>query len=263
VFKAGFLRRFVKPISIFLIINIVGIGSWMVRNKIKFDYFGISILMPYQLRHYTKHFFHKYREGDDELLNRCAEIFLEEGCDAGRFDRRLQTEMNMDQVEISEIFMKMNIKVIRDNPGEYLRQVPNSARDYYRNYSATWMVPFNKVFLSTRGLMPRLFRFFFDMYSFLYKNLLSLLSMIVVLPVVAIICSRKNKEVFHLLMLIEGSLTYNFLISILSTNSGIDNLRYRVPVESMILIMTFSGIYFSVKCAGDFARGVKNRTLSK
>jgi hypothetical protein len=256
--KQHFLKKIAGSLIIFMVFNIVGITSWSLRNKIKYDYFGISILMPYQLRHYTKHFFHMYKKDDNADLNQYADIFLEEGCNAGRFDERLQKEFGFNQVEISSIFMKLNLKIIKDNPGEYLKQLPDSAADYYKNYSNFWMVPYNKIFLKNKGFIPRIFLFFYKLNVKLYKNLIPMLLMVVLLPALLLFFIRKDKKIFHLALLIEGVIQYNFLISVIATNSGIDNLRYRVPVEPLIILMFFTSLFYLGKKGFEF---IGKRTL--
>lgn len=243
VFKAGFLKKAARPITIFMAINVLGIASWIVRNKIEFDYTGFAIVMPFQLRHYTSHFFDKYEKGDDEELNRFADIYREENWNSHRFETRLKEDMNMDSIEISKILMKLNMKVILDNPGEYFKQVPGSARDYYRSYSNFWMVPNNSRLLTKKGILPRTFLFIFNSLSKLYSAVPMIVLVVVFMPCVLLLLMRKDKRIFHLVLLIEGTIHYNFLISILSTNSGIDNLRYRVPVEPLILLIFFSALF--------------------
>ncbi|MCJ7582067.1 MAG: hypothetical protein MUP98_16265, partial [Candidatus Aminicenantes bacterium] len=48
---------------------------------------------------------------------------------------------------------------------------------------------------------------------------------------------------FHFLLLVVMAINYNFVISVLTTNSGIDNLRYRVPVEPLILMVFMCCLY--------------------
>ncbi len=242
--KEAFLKKTAGVLLIFMAFNVAAIGSWSLRNKIKFNYFGVSILMPYQLRHYTKHFFDKYKKDDNAELNRFADIYLEEECDAGRFDERLKKEFGFNEVEISHIFMQLNLKVIKDNPGEYLKQLPQSMGDYYKNYSNFWMVPFNKVFLKQKGFLPRIFLFFFRLNAWLYKHLVPMLLMVVFLPALLLFFVRRDKKAFHLALIMEGTLQYNFLVSVISTNSGIDNLRYRVPVEPLIIMLFLAALFY-------------------
>jgi hypothetical protein len=70
-----------------------------------------------------------------------------------------------------------------------------------------------------------------------------LLILIVLVPVAFIITSRKRKDVYHLLWLMEGVIHYNFLVSVLLTNAGINNLRFRVPVEPFILVIFYGALF--------------------
>jgi hypothetical protein len=65
-----------------------------------------------------------------------------------------------------------------------------------------------------------------------------------IIPAVFILASRKKKDVFHLACLLEGTIQYNFLVSIFFTPGGINNLRYRLPVEPLIVLVFCAGLFF-------------------
>lgn len=246
IIKKRFLKQFKTAIAIFLLINIAAIGSWSMRNKIKFDYFGLSVLLPYQLRHYTNQFFHKYEKDDNELMNRLVDIYLEENCNAARFDERANNEMNLSDPEVIRLFLRMNLKLIMDHPGDYIKQIPDSVSLYYGVYSFFWATPNQRVLLHKKSLIPRIFRFFFDSYKFLFTNLLSQMFLLIIMPVILIVLVRKNKIALHLVIIIEGVINYNFLVSVLTCKYG-DNLRYRVPVEPLIVLVFLSSLFLLVK----------------
>lgn len=243
IFKDSFLKTHAKGMAIFLIFTLAGIGSWCVRNKIKFDYFGMSTVMPLQFRHYTKTFFHKYKMGVDVEMDRFVSIYLEEGLNTHNFQTRLAEEFNLTPVEISRIYMKMNVRMIKDYPWDYIKQIPESAEYYYMNYSSYWMTPYNRKLLSKRNPITRVFLFFFQINTKLYRNLPGLLLMVLILPAVFLYLVRKKQKIFHFLLLIIVTINYNFAISILATNSGIDNLRYRLPVEPLIVLVFLNALF--------------------
>jgi hypothetical protein len=233
--KEEFYKHFRKAILIFVLINIAGIASWSLRNKIKFDYFGISHLLPYQLRHYTDHFFHKYKKDDNELLNRMSDIYKEENLNAARFEARLMYEMNLTGPEVSRILLKMNLKLIKDYPGDYIKLIPEAVSKYYGVYTYWWTIPNQKKLLNEKKFIPRILKLFFNVYRFLFTNLTAQIFMLILMPIILLILVRKSKSVFHLVCLCVFVINYNFLISVLSCNA--DNLRYRVPVEPLIVMI--------------------------
>lgn len=243
ILKGSFIKTHAKGLALFLIFTLAGIGSWCIRNKIKFDYFGMSTVMPLQFRHYTKSFFHKYKMGEDEELDRFVKIYFEEGLNTYKFQTRLEEEFNLTPVEFSRIYMKMNMRMIKDYPWDYIKQIPESAEYYYKNYSSYWMTPYNRKLLSKRDPISRIFLFFFQINTKLYRNLPSLLLMVLILPVLFLFLVRKKQKIFHFLLLIVITVNYNFAISILATNSGIDNLRYRLPVEPLIVLVFLNAMF--------------------
>lgn len=242
VVKGGYLKKYAKPLAVFLLINLVGVGSWSLRNKIKYDYFGISLILPYQLSYYTLNFYEKYKKGSDQELDKYAEIFSEEKGRPYNFGYRLSTEMKVPDAEIARILMKFNVRLIKENFGDYLKLVPVAASDYF-DHSWFWTIPHNKMLFSRVQFLARLFRFFLEVYAKVFRNVITLLILILFVPVAFIITSRKRKDVFHLLWLMEGIIHYNFLVSVLLTNAGINNLRFRVPVEPFILLIFYCALF--------------------
>jgi len=242
VVQGVYLKRYGKPLAIFLLINLLGIGSWSLRNKVKYDFFGISNILPYQLGYHTQRFYWKYKKGSDPELDKYAQILIEEKGMPYNFGYRLSTEFHMSEAEISRVLMKLNVKLIKENFRDYLNQVPYAAIDYY-DYSWFWTLPHNKTLFFQIKFLARLFKFFFNIYACVFKNVISLLSLILVVPVAFIITSRQSKDVFHLLWLSEGAIHYNFLVSVLLTNAGMNNLRFRVPLEPFILLIFYSALF--------------------
>ena len=258
ILRQGFIKHFRTAIVIFLLINIAGIFSWSIRNKVKFNYFGTSSLLPYQLRHYTNRFFHKYKKDDNELMNRMADIYLEENFNLARFEERILSEMNLSGVEISKLFLKMNLKLIMKNPGDYLKQIPEAISKYYGVYSFWWTIPHQKKLLNKKQFISRTLRSFFNIYKYLFTNLVAQIFILIVMPAILFFFVRKNQSVFHLVFLCEFAINYNFLASVLSCNA--DNLRYRVPVEPLIVLIFLSSSLLFLKGT---LKSIKNRLIKK
>lgn len=242
IIKRGFLKQYMRPLIILVLFNLVTIGSWSVRNKIRYDYFGVSQLLPYQLRHYTNRFFHKYEKDDNEFLNRLADIYLEENCNASRFEERLTKEFDLSGPDITRLFLKLNIKVILDNPGDYLKQVPEAVSKYYGLYTVHWTVPNQRKLLSKKNLISRTFRFFFNAHKLVFTKLPLQILFLVISPLLLIFLVYKDKKLLHLVILIEGTINYNFLVLTLTCNYG-DNMRYRVSVEPLILLIFWASVF--------------------
>jgi len=242
ILKGGYLKKYGKSLAIFLLINLVGIGSWSLRNKLKYDYFGVSLILPYQLGYYTTHFYQKYKMGSDPELDQYGRIFLEEKGMPYNFAYRLATEFGLPDAKVAGILGKINVKLIKENFGEYLKRVPGAASDYY-DYSWYW------THLQDKGLFPRIkalarfFRVFFALHAAIFKKSFLLLIVILAVPAAFIVTLRKQEYRFHLLCLLEGVVHYNFLVSVLLTNNGVNNLRFRVPVEPVILLIFYGALF--------------------
>ena len=69
-------------------------------------------------------------------MNMMADIYKEENLNAARFESRLMYEMNLSGPEVSRFFLKMNLKLIIDNPGDYIKQIPEAiSKSKYLKYS--------------------------------------------------------------------------------------------------------------------------------
>jgi hypothetical protein len=239
---AGFFKKYGRALAIFLLFNLVAVGGWSWRNKIKHGYFGISTILPYQLGYFTQHFYRKYKAGTDAEMDKYAAILAEVKGKPFEFRRRLAEDMNMKEAQISRVLLRLNVRMIRDNFDDYLRLLPKAASSYY-DYSWDWTAPQNKRILRRNSFTAGLFRFFFGLYEGIFKNTVALLFFVLLVPAALLIAFRKNKPVFHLLGLIEGTIHYNFLVCILLTPGGINNLRYRVPVEPFILLVFYAALF--------------------
>ncbi len=246
-FVKGFFRQsYARPLLIFLLINLIGIGGWSLRNKRRFDFFGISTILPYQLSYYTWNFVEKYRPGSDEELNEYARILQEVNGQPYDFRWRLREDRQMSEAEISKVLLKLNRKLIEDNFREYARLVPGAAA-YYYDYSWYWLRQRQRSFLGKSKLVSAPFRFFRDFYARLFQNPYSLIFLVAVIPAVFIISRRKGGEAAHLALLFEGVIHYNFLVSVILTNAGVNNLRFRVPVEPFILLVFYAAVFHFVR----------------
>ena len=242
IFKGDFLRKYAKPLTVFLIINLVGIGSWSLRNKIKYDYFGISTILPYQLGYYTEQFYQKYKMGSDPELDTYAQILIEEKGRPYDFGNRLAEELKIPKAEVSRILMRLDLKLIKENFREYLKILPGAASIYY-GYSWFWTKPQNKMLLERNRILNALFGFFLNIHIFMFKNFIPLLLLVLIIPLALIWTVRKRNDDFHWLCLLEGTIQHNFLVSVLLTNAGVNNMRFRVPVEPVILLVFYGALF--------------------
>jgi len=240
--RKGFLKKFPGPLAVFLLFNLAAIGGWSWRNKQTHGFFGISTIIPYQMGYFTGHFYWKYKAGGDPELDKYAAILAEVKGRPFDFRWRLAEDFHLSEVEISRILLRLNLKLIKDNPRQYLRLLPRAAAAYY-DYSWDWTAPQNKRIFNRNKFPAKLFRFFFRIYRGVFKNPLALLTFVLLIPLALLIASRKNKELFHWLCLIEGTVHYNFLLCVFFTPGGINNLRYRIPVEPLILLVFYAALF--------------------
>jgi hypothetical protein len=176
-------------------------------------------------------------------MDKYAAILTEEKGWPFEFRRRLAEDLKMTEAQISKVFLRLNLRMIKDNFGDYLRLLPKAASSYY-DYSWDWTAPQNKRIFRRNRFTAGLFRPFFRLYAGVFKNRLALLTLVLFVPAALLMTTRKNKPVFHLLCLIEGTIHYNFLICIILTPGGINNMRYRVPVEPFILLVFYAALFF-------------------
>lgn len=235
-------KKLAGPLAIFLLFNVAGIFSWSWRNKIKHDYFGLSTLLPFQLGYFTQHFYWKYKMGSDAELDKYAAILIQEKGQPFRVAWRFIEDLRMSDAEISRILLRLNLKLIRDNPKDYLSLLPRAATDYY-GYSWYWTELQDRTVFERNKFLIKPLLFFFHLYTWIYHHLLALLIFILIVPAVFILASRKKTDVFHLACLLEGTIHYNFFISIFFTPGGINNLRYRLPVEPFIVLVFCAALF--------------------
>lgn len=251
-----FFRTYAPCAAIFLLITLMGIGAWSMRNKLKYDYFGVSSLLPYQVRYYTNPLFEKYEPTGDVLLDRVAQVYAEEfnrtGPDSAtvfNFQNRLQQEFGLSASQISSLLMRVHLKLIQDHPGAYFRQVPESVRDYYLQYKAYWTAGNNPRFLLRPNIISRLFLKFFQFYKRLFLSPWLLMVVLLASPLVVLIASRTQKNRFHGWLVVEAVIHYTFFVSVLTTSAGINNLRYRQPVEPLILLVFYAAVFYLIQAA--------------
>jgi hypothetical protein len=259
--KKEFLRKTVPVLAVFLIINAVGIAGWSLRNKIAYGYFGMSSLMPGQLRYYTSHLFDRYPPSGDKRLDRTAEIYREEFARSGwqsetvsNFYLRLNDEMNLSEAEIGQLFLKVQMRIIRAYPGEYLKQLPASFMSYYRQYTPYWTARNNPVLFRGPGILPALFRTFFSVYERLFSGAWGLGLLLLGTPLVIFSATWRRKEMFAGWLLVTATIHYNCFVSILSTSAGINNMRYRIAVEPLLLLSLFAAVFYLGRAAARIIR---------
>jgi hypothetical protein len=236
------LKKYAGPLAVFLLFNLVAIGSWSWRNKVRHGYFSLSTILPYQMGYFTEHFYWKYKPGSDPDLNQYAAVLAEAKGRPFEFRWRLAENMGLSEADISRILFRLNFKLITDNPGQYLRLLPRAAAAYY-DYSWDWTARQNQRIFNHNKFAARLFRIFFRLYSWVFKSFSALLFFILLVPVALLIACRRRRELFHWVGLIEGTVHYNFLISVLLTPGGINNLRYRIPVEPLFLLVFYAALF--------------------
>lgn len=261
-----FIRKIAPALAVFLAVNAVGITAWSLRNKAAYGYFGISTLMPYQLRYYTSHLFERYPPSGDPRLDRVAEVYAEEFAATGwlsstvsNFHLRLADEMGLTDAEISRLFMKANVRLIRTYPGEYIKRLPRAFLSYYRLYAPYWTARNNRALFFSRGILPSLYRGFFTFYQRLFSTTWGLALLLVGAPLVLFIGTFRRKERFYGWLLIMAAIHYNGFVSILSTDAGINNLRYRIPVEPLLLLSFYAAVFLLGHCALDSVRKRRRR----
>lgn len=246
-----FLRRLGPPVALFLAVTILGIGAWSLRNKIKYDYFGISNLMPYQLRYYTNPLFPDYKPTGNREVDAVARIYQEEYEKSGpasatvyRFHQRAREELGLSDLETTSLFLKAQLKLIKDYPGGYFKMIPSSLLSYYQQYSPFWASGNIKKFLNRDNILTRSFLFFFNWHKRLFLTPVWLIIMMVGAPAVVLIHTFPQKRRFHGWLLILAVIHYNGFVSAFSTHAGINNLRYRVPVEPLILLVFYTAFFY-------------------
>lgn len=248
--KKKFIKKVLPPLLVFLSVTAIGVGGWSIRNQIKFGRLAMSSLMPYGLRYYTNPLFKKYKPTGDPMLDRIAEVYTEEikrrGPSRGvyYFYRRIRKELNLSDDEISAAFLKVNLKLIKDHPLDYLKQIPGSLRNYYQQYSTHWTSGNTRIFLRKKKFFSFIFRNIFRVYKKLFSNSCLLVILLGIMPMVVIIHDRRRKKNLHGWLSLELVIQYTCLVSVLSTNAGINNLRYRAPVEPLILLVFYAGIFY-------------------
>jgi hypothetical protein len=254
--RRRFLHAYWPAAVVFLLVCALGIGAWTLRNKIMFDYPGISSLMPYQLRYYTNALFAKYRPSGDMLQDRVAEVYSQEYKKTGpssvtvyNFHARLNQELGLSDAQIASAFMKVQLRLIRDYPREYVRQIPASLDSYYRQYKSYWNAGNTRKFLASSDGLSVLFLRFFRFYQRLFLSAPWLLWMLVASPLLVLVLSFKDRAAFHGWLIVEAAIHYTAFVSVLSTNAGINNLRYRQPVEPLILLVFYAGFFLSARTA--------------
>ncbi len=264
--RRRFLTDFWPAAVVFLLVCILGIGAWTARNKIKFDYMGISSLMPYQLRYYTNPLFAHYRPRGDMLLDRVAEVYAQEFQKSGpssvtvyNFHARLRGELGLSDAQIASAFMKVNLRLIRDYPWEYVRQIPDSLTSYYRQYKSYWTAGNTRKFLGPSDVLSVLFLRFFQFYQRLFLSLPGLLLLLVASPLLVLALSFRDRESFHGWLIVEAAIHYTALVSVLSTHAGINSLRYRQPVEPLILLVFYAGFFLAARSVFRWVRRAGSR----
>ena len=137
----------------------------------------------------------------------------------------------------------MNLKLIKDHPVDYLKRIPPAAAEYYMSYSPYWTTFYNARHLTGRGILPRIYNSIFQAFQRLYGSVWILILLVLVLPACLLFFVREDRPALHLLLLVEAAIHYNFLISVFSTSAGVNNMRYRVPVEPLIFLAYLAALF--------------------
>lgn len=245
-------NKIILFIVLFFLINLFGVTSWSLRNKIKYDYFGISSLIPYQLRYYTNPLFqeNKYSRNNNNLVDKIALIYQEELNKTGgssetvfNFIERSKYELGLSEAQISNLFLKAQIRLILKYPLQILNQIPGSFNIYYQQYSLYWIAGNAKRVLFKINFLSRLLRFFFKVFKILFSNY----SILLLLPFIILILFWKQTKFIYGWGLILIIIHYNCFVSILTTKAGINNLRYRTTAEPFLLLSLTISLYYLIK----------------
>lgn len=266
--KKIFIKKLTQVFLVFIAVILVGIFGYSLRNQYKFGYFGISSLMPYGLHYYTNPLFEKYKPSGNSTLDRVARVYAEEikrnsHSAAQNLHARIQEELGLSDAEISAAFLKVNLKLIKDYPVDYLKQVPDSFFLYYRQYSTHWAAGNTKKFLRKGIFLNAIFRNLFQLYSKLFINPYFLTILIVIMPLVVLLYDRRIKKSFHGWFTLEAVIHYTSFVSILSTKAGINNLRYRTTVEPLILLVFCTGLFYCGRGLVKFIRETLHKLFKK
>ncbi len=245
-------RPAASVLLLFLIIQVLGIAGWSIRNRIKYDYFGVTTILPFNLRMYTNPLIHKYQPTGDAQIDRIAAIYAEEYAKTGsgsptyfNFEIRAMLEMKLTDIQVSRDFLKVNLKLLRDYPSEYFQRVPDSFTQYYRQYSPYWAAGNARPHLAKGGLVARLLRFFFRIYKFLFVTPYLAWGVVIAAPLILLWLKRKDRFALHGWLQVEAAIHYNCLIAVFTTFAGVNNLRYRAAVEPLILLVLFA-VFFEL-----------------
>ena len=241
IHKSGNFAKFLRPLLIFLLINLVGVGAWSYRNKVRYDYFGVSSLLPFQLSYYTREFCQKYRTHGDEELDEYADILIQEGGQPFDFAERLEG-LDVPHAEISRILMRLNLGLIKDNFRDYLSLLPGAAADYFA-CSWVWTEGRSEGVFRACPVLTRAWTFFLDFSRKIFENPAALLAFVLVIPAVLIVTQRRARDIFFTLCLLEGAVIYNTVVSVLLTNAAENNMRFRAPVEPFMWLIFFAALF--------------------
>ena len=165
--------------------------------------------------------------------------------------------------EIASRFLKAQLYLIRDYPGEYFSKIPDSLLSYYRQYSAYWASGNIKKFLNHDNLMNEIFLVFFNWHKQLFLHPAGLIFLLIAAPAVVLISTFSRKRRFHGWLLLLAVIHYNGFVSVFSTHAGINNLRCQIPVESLILLFFYAAFFYLGKhFAGYLSKNKKQRDIS-
>jgi hypothetical protein len=257
VFKAGRIRGPLNSLFVFILINLAGIGAWSWRNEVRYDYFGISSLLPFQLSYYTREFCDQYQMGSDPRLDRFAAILIQEKGQPFNFAERLEA-LGVPPAEVSRILLQINLRLIKENFGDYLRLVPGAAADYFA-CSWAWTEGRAEGLFMASPALAHVWTLFLKGSGEIFGRPLGWLIVVLIIPAALIVLRRKTKDVLLLLCLLEGAVIYNTLISILLTNADVNNMRFRLPVEPFIWLLAGAAVFAAAKSLVVRLRGVRRR----
>jgi hypothetical protein len=258
VFKAGGIKGSLRSLLVFILINLAGIGAWSWRNQVRYDYFGISSLLPFQLSYYTRGFCDQYEMGSDQRLDRFAAILIQEKGQPFNFAERLEA-LGVPPAEVSRILLRINLRLIKDHFGDYLRLVPGAAADYFA-CSWAWTEGRAEGLFMASPALARVWTLFLKGSGEIFGHPLGWLVAVLIIPAALIVMRRKTKDVLLLLCLLEGAVIYNTLISILLTNADINNMRFRAPVEPFIWLLAGAALFAAAKSLAVRLRGARRRS---
>lgn len=242
LFLLYFLRKSIKQsiikIFIFLCISLLTISPWLIRNKIQFDHYFLSVIREHDMLNYQAAAI--YAEKNNRSLAESQSVlrwktFKEFGKDAHK-----------QPYEYGRYIEKEAIKIAFDDPGllikhhavQFLHFFLKPCRAYIDIQLGNWGKGYNTI-PKDYPIMDYLFKHTSKLTISLVFFQLFLLLICYTALVFGIFYFKQSKQLFYLFLL--GLLVLCFANL---TLPYVTESRFRVPVMPFIAIISASGIFF-------------------